>query len=323
MFDVKRLQILVVAARGGSFAAAAEALSFTPSAISQQISTLEAEAGTVLFERGPRGVRLTDAGRALTAHAEAVLAQLADARAELDAIAGIRAGQLRFASFSSATSAFAAGAAEVFRRRYPEIELHFADGEPYESVGRLKSRDVDLAVVFSVDDRDAGLDYDGERVGTEEELDCVDLFEDPYQLVVPPHHRLASATSVPLTRLAGETIVGGSPWYAGLQRRCATAGVEVHFDTSYRATGFEAFQAFVAAGRGLTLMPGLSLGWLREGLLARPLEEGPVRSVKLATLAQAYASPAVLAMIEVVREELGRREGLGQAPLAEGDVSSA
>lgn len=314
MFDVRRLQILVVAARGGSFAAAAEALSFTPSAISQQISTLEAEAGAVLFERTTRGVRLTEAGQALTAHGEAVLARLADARAELDAIAGVRVGELRFGSFSSATSAFAADAAETFRSRHPGVTLQFADGEPYESVARLKARDLDLAVVFEFDHWDAGLDYDGERVGFDQELEHVALFDDPYYVVMPRDHRLARTAPVAVRELAGETMVGGSPWYIDLQRRSAATGTELRFDSSFRATGFEAFQAFVAAGRGLTLMPQLALGWMRDGLLARPLADGPVRHVKLARLAQAYPSPAARAMIELVRQ---RVDELGLASVAD------
>ena len=304
MFDVRRLQILVVAARGGSFAAAAEALSFTPSAISQQVSTLEAEAGAVLFERTTRGVRLTDAGRVLVTHAEAVLAQLADARTELDAIAGLRVGELRFGSFSSATSAFAAEAAETFRSEHPGITLQFADGEPYESVARLKARELDLAVVFEFDHWDAGLDYDGERVGFDQELEHVALFDDPYHLVMPRDHRLAGTAPLALGELAGETVVGGSPWYADLERRSAAQGADLRFDSSFRATGFEAFQAFVAAGRGLTLMPRLALGWMRDSLLARPLEDGPVRHVKLATLARAYPSPAARAMGELVRRRV-------------------
>lgn len=304
MFDAKRLQILVAAARRGSFAAAADELSFTPSAISQQISTLEAEVGAVLFERTSRGVRPTDAGRVLLVHAEVVLAQIADARAELDALGGVRAGRLGFGSFSSATSVFAARAVDTFRTRHPGVALRFADGEPYESVARLKAREVDLAVTFDVDNWDAGLDYDGERIGFDNELRYLDLFDDPYHLVLPPGHRLAATTPVDLAELAGEAMVGGTPWYPDLDRRCARVGVELHLETSYRATGFEAFQAFVAAGWGLTLMPRLALGWLREGLVERALVGGPVRHVRLATLAHAPLSPATRAMIDIVGEHV-------------------
>ena len=95
MFDVKQLRVLKAVAEHGSFSAAADALSYTQPAISQQIAALEKRAGTTLVDRGSRGVRLTDAGRALVEHAEVVIARLAAAEAELEAIAGVRGGRVR------------------------------------------------------------------------------------------------------------------------------------------------------------------------------------------------------------------------------------
>jgi molybdate transport repressor ModE-like protein len=103
MLDVRRLRVLREVGRRGSFSAAAEALAFTQSAVSQQVAALEREAGTRLVERGPRGVRLTDAGRALSSHADAILARLDDAEEELAAIAGLRGGRLRLACSTGAT----------------------------------------------------------------------------------------------------------------------------------------------------------------------------------------------------------------------------
>ena len=102
MFDVKQLRVLKAVAEHGSFSAAADALSYTQPAISQQIAALEKRAGTTLVDRGSRGVRLTDAGRALVEHAEVVIARLAAAEAELEAIAGIRGGRVRLSSFPTA-----------------------------------------------------------------------------------------------------------------------------------------------------------------------------------------------------------------------------
>src|SRR5918994_2093855 len=104
MLDVRRMKFLREVAARGPFSAAAEALSFTQSAISQHVAALERETGTRLVERGPRGVRLTDAGRALVSHADAILARIEDAEEELAAIAGLREGSLRLASFQSALS---------------------------------------------------------------------------------------------------------------------------------------------------------------------------------------------------------------------------
>src|SRR3954452_21708550 len=102
MLDVRRMRVLREVAVQGSFSAAAEALSFTHSAVSQQIAALAREAGTVLVQRNARGVRLTEAAEALVRHADAVLARLPEAEAELEAIAGLRGGRLRMASFESA-----------------------------------------------------------------------------------------------------------------------------------------------------------------------------------------------------------------------------
>src|SRR4029079_4650257 len=102
MLDVRRMRVLREVAQRRSFSAAADALAYTQSAVSQQIAALEREAGTRLVERNARGVRLTDPGRARVKRADATRARLADAEAELEAIAGRRGGRLRLAAFPSA-----------------------------------------------------------------------------------------------------------------------------------------------------------------------------------------------------------------------------
>src|SRR2546426_6643883 len=121
MVDVKRMRVLREVAKQGSFSAAAEELSYTQSAVSQQIAALEREAGTTLVERG-RSIRLTDAGEALVRHADAVLATLAEAEAELEAIAGLRGGRLRLASFSTAGATLVPLAIATFRSHHPAVE---------------------------------------------------------------------------------------------------------------------------------------------------------------------------------------------------------
>src|SRR3954451_20663797 len=123
MLDVRRLRVLREVAGQGSFSAAAEALSYTQSAVSQQIAALEREAGARLVERSARGVRLTDAGRVLVGHADAVLARLADAEQELEAISGVRGGRLRLAAFPSACATLMPLLVARFRERHPGVEL--------------------------------------------------------------------------------------------------------------------------------------------------------------------------------------------------------
>src|ERR687885_2294028 len=123
MLDVRRLRVLREVAQRGSFSAAAEALSFTQSAVSQQVAALERECATKLLERGPRGVRLTDAGRALVEHADAILARIEHAEEDLAAIAGLRGGRLRIATFQSAGATLVPRAVGEFHRRHPQVDV--------------------------------------------------------------------------------------------------------------------------------------------------------------------------------------------------------
>src|SRR5881397_2644564 len=107
MLDVRRMRVLREVAVRGSFSAAAEALSFTQSAISQQIAALERETGTTLVQRNARVIRLTEAGEALVRHTDAILARLSEAEAELEAIAGLRGGRLRIVAFPTAGATIA------------------------------------------------------------------------------------------------------------------------------------------------------------------------------------------------------------------------
>jgi len=139
MLDVKQLRVLKAVAEHGSFSAAAEALSYTQPAISQQIASLERQANATLVDRGSRGVQLTDAGRALVAHAEVVIARLAAAEAELQAIAGVRGGRVRLSSFPTAGASLLPPAIALFARRHPEVELSFVEEEPEEAVQMLRA----------------------------------------------------------------------------------------------------------------------------------------------------------------------------------------
>src|SRR5664279_2114431 len=135
MLNVARLKVLKEVAYRGSLSSAAEALSYTQSAISQQIAALEAEAGMTLLERHPRGVSLTAAGQTLVGHAEGILARLDAAEAALAAIAGLRGGRLRMASFPTAGATLMPLAIATFRASYPEIELTLAEGERQLDLG--------------------------------------------------------------------------------------------------------------------------------------------------------------------------------------------
>ncbi len=306
LLDLKRLAVLGEVARRGSFSAAADALCFTPSAVSQQMSALARDLGVVLFVRSPHGMRLTESAEALVAHTAEVFARLGEAQAELDSIGAGIGGRLRLGSFPTATIAFSAVAMEAFRQRHPKVDLQFADGEPYESVARLKDRELDLAVVFEFDHWTAVTDYDGRAVCSDRDIECVPLFDDPLKVVLPRDHPLAERGFIELGDLAGQRVIGSpgecSPWGTALLRRCREAHVQPQLEPSYRTADFGALQAIVATGRGITLVPELALTGVHPGTVIRPLVDGPARHVGIATLAGGTLTPACQAMLETLRE---------------------
>lgn len=307
VLNVRRLTILREVARGGSFSAAAKALCLTPSAVSQQMHTLERESGAILFERAGSGVRLTEAGRSLVSHADAILIDVAEAEAQLKAINAGRRGRLRLGSFPTATAAFAARAVETFRRRYSDIDVHFEAGRPHESLARLKARELDLAVVFDLDRWNAGRGgNDGEAHHDGGEVEYIHLFDEQYLIVVPRDHRLAVRDTVELEELAGERIMGSppscGPWGPDLQHACRLKGFEPRLEPLYRTSTFRDVQSFVAAGRGVSMLPCLALSAARSDVVARPLRPAVVRHVKIALPAGGNRSQAAAAMVDALRE---------------------
>src|SRR5215218_7819484 len=178
MMDPRRLHVLREVATRGSFSAAAEALAFTQSAVSQQVAALERETGTTLVDRGVRPVRLTDAGRALMVHAEAVLARLDEAQQELGEIARLRRGRLRLASIPTANATLVPRAIAEFGRRHPDVDLTVVDDHQQGLLSRLTRWELDLALV-----------YDHESLPEPDvPLERTSLLDDPFDLVVPDGH---------------------------------------------------------------------------------------------------------------------------------------
>src|SRR5436190_21823341 len=148
MLNVQRLRVLREVAARGSFSGAADALDYTQSAVSQAVATLESEVGVTLIERDRGRVRPTMAGAALVDHADGILARLDAAETEMSAIAGVRGGRLRMASFPTAGATLMPLAIANFRDAHPGVGLSLAEGEPEEIVPRLRAGEFDLALVF-------------------------------------------------------------------------------------------------------------------------------------------------------------------------------
>ena len=293
MLDVRRLRVLREVAQRGSFSAAAEALSFTQSAVSQQIAALERESGTKLIERNPRGLRLTDAGRALVDHADAILARLDDAEEELAAIAGLRGGRLRMATFQSAGATLVPRAVGEFHRRHPQVDVTVKQ-EECNAETMLTAGEVDLAIVMDFEDMPQ----------TDAQLELVHLLDDPYDVVLPRDHRLARRAKIDVADLADERWVVptvGSGCREGVVDACRLRGFAPRL--SIESDENTQMQAFVATGLGVAMFPRLGLTTVHPGVVVKPTSGRVLtRRVWAATLAGAYRSPATDAMLEILRD---------------------
>jgi DNA-binding transcriptional LysR family regulator len=305
MLDVRRLRVLRAVAQHGSFSAAADALSYTQSAVSQQIAALEREAGTLLVQRNARGVRLTDAGTALLRHTEVILSRLADAEAELEAIAGLRAGRLRLAAFPSAGATLMPKAIGRFRDAHPAVDLSLRPAEPDEVAGLLKAGEVDI-----------GLWIDAPPVTSEPEgIDLVHLLDDPMYVCLPASHPRATQARIRLEDLASEPWILGStgrcPDTTVFLRACQSAGFDCRI--AFHSDDYLAIQGFVAAGVGLALIPDLGLVTVRDDVVIRSLiGMQPYRRISAAMLTDGYRSAAAAAMLDILAEvssefQAGRR----------------
>ncbi|HMA26261.1 MAG: LysR substrate-binding domain-containing protein, partial [Solirubrobacterales bacterium] len=281
------------------FSEAASALNYTQSAVSQAIATLESEAGVPLLERDRRGVRPTTTGERLAEHAGRILTQLEAAEAELGAIAGIKGGELRMASFPTAGATLMPLAIASFRSAHPEVALSLVEGEPEELMPRLRDGEFDLALIF---------EFEGTgELGSG--LRAAPLFEDPMKLALPKGHRLARKERIMLADLAEESWVQTSEASACARRVvgiCRAAGFEPQ--VSFESDDYLTVQGLVAAGVGVALIPRLALSQtIGYDIAVRELQpDAPVRHVVVATPGAGVSLPAAAAMLEILRDTAER-----------------
>ena len=240
----------------GSFRAAATALDYSPSAVSQQIALLEREAGMRLVRRGPRGAELTDAGHVLVRHADVALHELAKARHALQALSGTGATRLRVAAFPSATATIVAVAA----RSFAAGTLQVVDAEPDRARALVAAGEVDAAVVYEFEPGGPG-----DLIG-----------EDPMLLCLPAGHRLAARPVIDIAELAGEQWLegGGCPSVPPLLELCRAAGFTPTF-SPLQTHDYTAMQALVAAHGVVGLIPTLALVAPRPDVAIRRLRPEP------------------------------------------------
>jgi DNA-binding transcriptional LysR family regulator len=303
MLNVGRLRVLKEVAYRGSFSGAAEALSYSQSAVSQQIAALEAETALTLVERHPRGVSLTAAGQALVRHAEGILARLEAAEDALSAIAGLRGGRLRMASFPTAGATLMPLAIATFRSYHPDVELTLAEGEPEDVVPRLRAGELDLALLF---------EFAGQSLPTQG-MTRVELLADPMYLALPRDHALVERGRIRLQDLDGEAWVQtsrASQCARHVIRSCHAAGFEPN--VAFESDDYQTVQGLVAAGVGVALIPELALSVVRDDIVIRALSPAPERQVIAAVPERARlvpAAPAMLGVLEGAAERYATKRG--------------
>ncbi|MEI7743288.1 MAG: LysR substrate-binding domain-containing protein [Chloroflexota bacterium] len=298
MLGVWRLQLLREVGRRGTIRAAAAALSITPSAVSQQLKILEAEAGVPLLEPHGRMVRLTDAGEMLVRHADTITAAIDAAESELAATRDEITGTLRIAAFPTAARAILPGVIAELGSAHPRLRLTLRDLETAESLEALRLDEVDLAVIDV---------YDEATQVVEPGIELAELMAEPLWIALPAGHpagpgpvSLASLADDPWIMDTEASNIGGA-----VVRACARIGFAPNVRSNCR--DYSVIIALVEAGLGVAVLPGLALR--DRGIRARvaPLEPAMTRRVLIAVKSGRRGHPAVAALLAAL---IRRGDGL-------------
>src|SRR6266700_1931316 len=292
MLDVTRLRVLAAVARHGSVTGAARELNYAQPSVSHHLARLEAETGAKLTRRAGRGIRLTDAGRLLAERAAEILGRLDAAENELATQAGLRQGRVRLAAFPSALGTIVPAAAARLRSQTPGVDLMLTEAEPPEALRMLRAGYVDVALVFR---HEPAMTGEGAR--------STMLLEEPVYLVTRASQAGTSAGQDPARPdLAAHA---GEQWIAGCDRcrsyllqQCARAGFTPKI--AFTTDDYIAVQALVAAGLGVTTLPGLALRAARHpGINAAPLP-GAHRYVYAMTYGEPPDPPATTRLLDAL-----------------------
>jgi DNA-binding transcriptional LysR family regulator len=318
VLDVHRLRLLAELDRRGTLAAVAQALSYSPSAVSQQLSQLEAEAGVPLLEPAGRGVRLTAQARILVAHAGVILERLEEAEADLRASLTEVRGTLRVASFQSVLLALVPAVLTRLAGRHPGLRVEITHQEAGPAFAGLLAHDFDVVL---------GEEYPGTArppvAGARSQLLALDeLF-----LVLPDHGRYARAAAAGPARLAE---LAGVPWILdpadtgpGQWARavCREAGFEP--DVRYAGSDLLLQLHLAETGHAAAVVPGLLLAAVPPpAARVRALPGRPQRKLTTGVRAGAAGDPAVRAFRTALRQAIRAAVPAGGQPAADGSTSS-
>jgi DNA-binding transcriptional LysR family regulator len=282
MLDLARLRIIDAVARHGSVTAAAKALHYSQPSVSHHLARLEAETGAQLLQRVGRGVRLTEAGRLLADRAAEIIGRVDAADAELSAHIGLKAGRVRLGGFSSAIGSLFPRAMTALAGKHPGLQISLTDVHPPEGLQLLRSGQIDIAVIFRY--AETAPEPDGVRL---------------HHLLDDPVYLLSARRGSTLARLREST------WIAGCERcrshlldLCAKQGFTPNI--AYTSDDMVVMQSLVAAGFGVTTIPGLALRSHRvKGIVATELA-GAERHVYAATYGDLPDPPATAAVLSAL-----------------------
>jgi DNA-binding transcriptional LysR family regulator len=295
MLDLRRLRLLRELHERGTIAAVADALQFTPSAVSQGLAALERETGVTLLERAGRGVRLTDAALVLVEHADALLERAALAEADLAAVSGAVAGRGRIAGFQSVALRLAIPAMAALARDAPRLRCEFVEAEPEQALPALALGDVDLVLGDEWQRGDWRLPAGLQRH---------ELVRDPVRLVLPARHPAAGGEAVALATLAGEPWATGYAvmgWEQMVLRTCRELG-GFEPDIRHRVNDVTIAVALVAGGLAVTMLPDLVRADRDPGVVLRDIAEGPAhRQIFAVTRETDAARPSTQALLAAIR----------------------
>ena len=296
--ELRHFAALQAIAQEGSFRRAALRLGYTQSAVSQQIATLERIVGERLLERpgGPKPVSLTEAGRLLLRHADAIVARLEAAQADLTALSAGEAGSLRVGTYQSVGQRILPMLLRRFARTWPQVELRLTENSDDDLVAMLERGDLDLAFA------DFRL-WEGP-------FEWIDLLQDPYVLLVAAGSPLASRGRAPsLDEIAELPLIGF--------RQCrSTTLLESHLSTGgtprfvFRSEDNGTVQGMVGAGLGVAVVPRLAVDFNDRSCVAIPLGGiVPPRLIGLVWHRDRYRPPAARAFVELSQDVCAEFEG--------------
>lgn len=288
MLDVRRLRLLRELAHRGTIAAVAEALSYSPSAVSQQLSTLETEAGVPLLERAGRRVRLTAHAEVLVGHAEIVLAELERAEADLATSASTTGGTLRVAAFQTAALTLVSDALTRLAREHPALRVEVTESEPEQSIPALAARDHDLVIAD---------EYPGRPLVRRREIELHEISRDPMRLVIAQEWPQRS-----LRRLASRPWVMEPPGSASREwatALCRHVGFEP--DIRFASSDLLLHLRLAEAGHAAAVLPDLAGAADRAGVVTRRLPGDPSRRLLYVVRRGGSRHPAIRAFAAALR----------------------